>query len=198
MKKAVKEFTEDLRYQYPLTPDSIVIDCGGYEGNFAKIIAEKYGCRVHVYEPILEHAANILQRFENTPLANRIRVLHAGVGSHERKETFGVKGDQTGIACSGNRSEEVQIVAIEQVLGLLAGMDRQVDLLKLNIEGMEYEVLEALLDRGLTHRFNNIQVQFHSHIPRAEQRRDYIKNLMMMNHQITWDADWIWTNFELR
>jgi FkbM family methyltransferase len=198
MKKAVKEFTEDLRYQYPLTPDSIVIDCGGYEGNFAKIIAEKYGCRVHVYEPILEHAANILQRFENTPLANLIKVLHAGVGGTERKETFGVKGDQTGIACSGNRSEEVQIVAIDQVLGLFAGMDRQVDLLKLNIEGMEYEVLEALLDQGLTHRFNNIQVQFHNHIPRAEQRRDYIKNLMMMNHQITWDADWIWTNFELK
>jgi FkbM family methyltransferase len=194
----MRAFTESLRYEYPLTPDSIVIDAGGYEGNFAKIIAEKYGCRVYVYEPILEHAAGILQRLENTPLADRIRVLNAGIGAHDRREIFGVKGDQTGIACAGNRTEEVEIVAIEKVLAILAGDDRQIDLLKLNVEGMEYEILEALLNLGLTHRFNNIQVQFHNHIPQAERRRNYIKNLMLLNHRITWDEPWIWTNFELR
>lgn len=191
-------FTESLRHEYPLTPDSIVIDAGGYEGSFAKTIAEKYGCRVYVYEPVLEHAAGILRRIEHTPLAALIKVLNAGLGANDRREKFGVKGDQTGIACDGNREEEVQIVAIDQALVVLAGTDRQVDLLKLNIEGMEFEVLEALLDRGLTHRFNNIQVQFHNNLPRAEQRRDYIKNLMLLNHRITWDADWVWTNFELR
>ena len=28
-------FTEGMRHEYPLTPDSVVIDCGGFEGNFA-------------------------------------------------------------------------------------------------------------------------------------------------------------------
>lgn len=192
----MRAFTENLRYEYPLTKDSIVIDAGGYEGNFARLIGERYGCRVFVYEPIKEFFDAIKKRLAANP---NITVLNCAIGATERKETFGVKGDMTGIACtSNNREEEVQIVAIDQVLGLLAGTDKQVDLLKLNIEGMEYEVLEALLERGLTHRFTNIQVQFHGHIPQAERRRDYIKNLMLMNHKITWDAEWVWTNFELR
>lgn len=192
-------FHESLRHEYNLDPKSIVIDAGGYEGNFAKTIAEKYGCKVFVYEPILEHAAGILRRIENTPLASLIKVFNAGVGAHDRKETFGVKGDQTGIACtSANREEEVQIVDIGQAIDVLAGPGGQIDLLKLNIEGMEFEVLEALLDRGLTQRFTNIQVQPHNHIPRAEQRWAAIRNLMLINHRITWEAPWCWINFQLK
>lgn len=195
----MKAFTESMRHEYPLTPDSIVIDAGGYEGSFAKTMAEKYGCKVFVYEPVLEFAANIVTRFQGTPLTDRIKVLNAGLGAYDRKEVFGVKGDQTGIACGvPNRTEEVQIVDIVQAMELLCGADGQISLLKLNIEGMEFELLEALLDKGLTHRFDNIQVQPHEHIPRAKERWAFIKNRMLMNHRITWDAPWIWTNFELK
>lgn len=192
-------FTENLRYDYPLNPDSVVIDAGGYEGNFARTIAEKYGCRVYVYEPVLEFAAAILQGIENTPLAKTIKVFNAGLGAYDRKEVFGVKGDQTGIACGvPNRTEEVQIVDILTAMEVLCGNAGQISLLKLNVEGMEFEILESLLDRGITHRFDHIQVQPHAHIPRAKDRWDYIKNMMQMNHRITWDAEWCWTGFSLR
>ena len=36
-----------------------------------------------------------------------------------------------------------------------------VDLIKINIEGGEYELLEAILDNNLAKAFDNLQIQFH-------------------------------------
>lgn len=195
----MQTFREELRYQYPLSPSSIVIDAGGYEGNFARSIAEKYGCHVQVYEPVWAFSERIAARFVGTPMADRIHLHHAGIGATARRETFGVKGDMSGVACTScNHQEEVSIVPIAGVLLAHAGTDKQVDLLKLNIESMEFEVLEAICDAGLDHRFTNIQVQPHNTIPNAASRWESIKRRLQLNHRITWDEPWIWTNFELR
>ena len=52
---------DKFRYNYNLTEQSIVIDAGGYKGNFSKKIHDMYNCRVFVYEPyapFFEHIKN--------------------------------------------------------------------------------------------------------------------------------------------
>ena len=41
-----------LRLDYPLTSDSIVFDLGGYKGDWASSIYEKYKCNIYIFEPI--------------------------------------------------------------------------------------------------------------------------------------------------
>lgn len=52
-----------LRLNYHLRPDSVVMDLGGYRGDWAHEIHSRYRCRVHVFEPVLSFADGIAQRF---------------------------------------------------------------------------------------------------------------------------------------
>lgn len=190
-------FTEQLRYEYPLTPDSVIIDVGGYEGNWSRLMVEKYGCKAHIFEPVDAFYKGIIARLANHPQRDRMTVHHFGVGENTRDEVFRIKGDMTGILADGPE-ETVKLIGIVDLLqnSLFAG--KQIGVLKLNCEGMEYEILSALLDHGLDTRFDHIQVQFHNHVPHAEERRDFLKNRMLMNHRITWDEPWVWTGFQLK
>jgi hypothetical protein len=55
----MKDFQESDRYDYPLTPDSFVIDAGGYEGNWAAEINHKYRAHVLVFEPVQRPAREV-------------------------------------------------------------------------------------------------------------------------------------------
>ena len=78
----------------------------------------------------------------------------------------------------------------------LAG--RTVDLMKVNIEGGEYELLEHLIAKGLVPRIRNIQVQFHEDvIPRAARRMERIQSSLAKTHHLTWQERFIWENWEL-
>lgn len=194
------DFTESMRYEYPLTADSLVIDAGGYEGNFANLICEKYGCTVFVFEPVPAFCRQVEQKLAKWP---KVFVFNLGVAGRTRHSAFSVKGDMTGLASLGREHVVVDLRDIAEVLDEFSDRIQglQVDLLKLNIEGMEYEVLERILSAGLTPRFKNIQCQFHSVIDDFRVRRARIKEQMERTHDITWEDpqfDIGWINWKLQ
>lgn len=202
----MKPFTESMRYEYPLTPDSVVIDAGCYEGNFAKVISEKYGCHVLAFEPIKAMADFAASRLAIFP---KVRVFTLGIGGRTRTERFAHKGDMTGITSDGCTSEEVNIRDIVEVLeeftetpvsmpGLHCTVATPIALLKLNVEGCEFEILERILDAGLAHRFRHIQVQFHPVVHDYEARHQRIRDRLSETHELQYDAPWCWTGWKLK
>jgi FkbM family methyltransferase len=160
------EYLNQKRYTYDLTPESIVFDCGGYEGEFATNIYNMYACDVYLYEPIDKFYAMCLQTMRHN---QTLRAFKKGVGNSNRKEVFKVASNETGKFSHGI-DEVIDIVDIKDAIGSLT-----VDLLKLNIEGMEYEVLERILECGIQKQIKNIQVQFHD-INKIQNR--YVFNLI--------------------
>lgn len=193
----MKPFSDNCRYDYPdLSPESIVIDAGGFEGNFANLLTLQHPCRVIILEPTKDFYNNIVKRFGND---GRFRILNVGLGGTSRKETFGVKGDQTGLHCGGNSYEHVEIIGIADLLNDPELSDRDsIDLLKLNIEGMEFEVLETILAKNLATRFKNIQVQFHPIVPRFQERYDTIADGLGKTHALTYCTPWCWENWRIK
>jgi FkbM family methyltransferase len=186
-------FHESLRYEYPLTSDSLVIDAGAYEGNFSKIISEKYGCRILAFEPIKAMADLAASRLTAFP---KVQVFTLGIGGRTRTERFSHKGDMTGIASVGCTSEEVNIRDIAEVMEEFALQD--IALLKLNVEGCEFEILERILDAGFAPRFRHLQVQFHPVVPDYAARHDRIRERLSATHELQYDAPWIWTGWRLK
>lgn len=187
----MKSFHESDRYDYPLTPNSIVIDAGGYQGSFATEIARKYGCTVHILEPVT--------RFREAIIA---RGIHAGIHIHpyglagETKEAvFHIQGDSTGAFADSNDTECVVLHGIVSVLNELC--PTRCDLLKLNIEGTEFDVLEAILSQNIATRITNIQVQFHAVVPNYMARYEAIRAGLLATHHLTYDAPWCWQNFQI-
>ena len=83
----------DLRLDYPeLSSDSIVIDLGGYKGQWTSDIFAKYLCKLYTFEPHPVFYNNILQRFKHN---KNVKVYNFGLSSAETKVQFSTEADAT-------------------------------------------------------------------------------------------------------
>ena len=182
-------YREDIRYEYDLTPLDFVHDCGGHMGDFADAIFNRYGCFVHVWEPISSHYAICKERFKEN---DKITVHNCGVGAATTKAIFRVKGNMSGAWADDGELENVEMIDVSRILPAA--------LIKINIEGGEYSVLERLLETGDITRFKAIQVQFHE-FPGMEEslaiRRKIILERLSKTHFTRWDYGMAWSSYEL-
>ena len=73
-----------------------------------------------------------------------------------------------------------------------------IDLMKINIEGGEYDLLDHLITSNLVSRIKNIQVQFHDFIPDANSRMKNIQNELAKTHELTYQYKFVWENWRLK
>lgn len=180
--------SEDQRYDYPLTADSVVVDVGGYHGGFAATIAARYGCAIWCFEPVAEFRAIISAR--NIP---NLTLVPCALGSMNGLVRFGVNGDSTGLFKEDGRREVVVLMDAAAAIGSLPN----IDLLKLNIEGSEYAVLRRLTEEGLHRKCRNIQVQFHPAID-SDEKRNAIRAELARSHEETYCEPYVWENWRLK
>ena len=182
--------TEEARYEYDLNAQSVVVDCGGFHGDFAHAISMRYDCHVLVFEPIPEFQDMITAKIAGRP---KIALVQAALAGTTRTEDFHVQNDSTGIFAGSTTVIRCLTVSVKALMDRIQG---DIALLKLNCEGMEYEILESMLDNNLIHRIKNLQVQFHWCAPNAKDRYASIRERLNLTHDLTWGDDpSIWLNF---
>ena len=72
----------------------------------------------------------------------------------------------------------------------------EVALLKINIEGAEYDLLDHLIATGAIKKIRNIQVQFHDFVPDSTLRVHQIQHGLQKYHKLTYKYPFIWENWE--
>lgn len=181
---------ERLRADYPLNRDDIVFDVGGYRGDWADEIHSKFGSTVHVFEPIASYCAEIAARFSDV---TNVHAHQFGLAAADGSMSLGILDDSTSQFKSAAESEVCQLKSISDFMDEHA--IERVALLKLNIEGGEYELLEHLLDTGRIDCFENIQVQFHWFVPDARRRMAAIQQRLGQTHAATYQYPFVWENW---
>jgi len=172
----------------------VVLDVGGFEGQWASDIFGMYLCNVHVFEPVREHFESISRRFQRN---KSIHIYPFGLGASHRKESIAVAGDASSfMRAQANEAELVEIVAASEFFDeRFPGM---IDLMKINIEGAEYELLEHLIGHGIIARLKNVQVQFHDFVPHAVERMREIQKVLGVTHKLTYQYPFIWENWRIK
>ena len=74
----------------------------------------------------------------------------------------------------------------------------RIDLIKINIEGSEFELLQHIIDENLLFKINNIQVQFHHFVPDAIKKRENIISSLKKTHKNDWSYYFVWENWSLK
>jgi FkbM family methyltransferase len=71
----------------------------------------------------------------------------------------------------------------------------EVALMKINIEGGEFPLLERMLEANLMSRVRDLQIQFHSFVADAGRRRSAIRAALRRTHHLTYDYEFVWENW---
>jgi FkbM family methyltransferase len=182
-----------LRYDYPLAKSSVVFDLGGYEGSWAAEIHKRYHCHVFVFEPVPHFFEGIKSRFSEV---EDIHVFDFGLADTTRIEHLTLGADGSSVYREEGPRIQIRLVDIQQFLH--ENSIETIDLVKINIEGAEYDLLEHMIAKGITQRCTDIQIQFHRFVPQAETRRNTIRNALNETHYLTYDYPFVWENWRRR
>lgn len=181
-----------LRLDYPLNENSLIIDVGGYEGQWASDIFAKYCCNIIIFEPVKKFYDNIKERFIKN---NKISSYNVGLSNKDNNTTISLLDDSSSLFKKDSMSENIKTVNASVFLKEKNIHD--IDLMKINIEGSEYDLLENLIESGFILKIKNIQVQFHDFIPNARERMTLIQEKLKKTHHLTYQYEFVWENWEI-
>lgn len=186
---------KNLRFDYPsLNENSIVFDLGGYLGDFASEISQKYNCQVYVFEPHPEYFSHCVDRFSGR---SNIKVFNYGLSNADGEFQLSDKGDGSSFE-NPNHSNGIGVKCL--VKDILVVLDdlciSQIDLMKMNIEGGEFPLLDHLIKNEKQNIVDQYQIQFHSFIENAVQRRNRIIETMSSTHKRSWCYEFVWENWK--
>jgi FkbM family methyltransferase len=184
-----------LRLEYDLDAESLVFDVGGFEGQWASDIVAMYGCRVHVFEPVPAFADRIATRFARNPL---VTVHRYGLAARDATASVSLAGDSSSVVNLGAGHETVPIELRSAASAIESLGAERVDLMKVNIEGAEYDLIDHLIATGVIERIRDLQVQFHAFVPEALRRMGEIREALARTHEPTYQFDFVWESWRLR
>ena len=113
-----------------------------------------------------------------------------------RSEVLNISADSSSVFKKGESSVEIKLVKLDNFLD--EHDISNVDLIKINIEGGEFELLEYLVETDKVSIFKNIQVQFHDFVPDAINRMKAIQNKLSKTHALTYQYEFVWENWKLK
>jgi hypothetical protein len=158
---------EYLRYEYDLTPDDHVIDIGSYRREFADTIISKYGCKVECFDALDQRAA-----------WTKDGTIELG-GQYYYTSAFDSVNKQT-FCC----------------VDIAPYLTSEIALCKINIEGMEYELIDYIVSKGLIKNIKNLQVQCHLIDENTQSIYERMAEKLTLTHSINWRYPFCWENWK--
>ena len=186
---------ETLRLNYPaLNKSSIVFDLGGYVGDFAQQINDKYGCKVYLFEPHPKFYETCVERFSNN---ENIIPFNYGLSDTEGEFFLSDSVDGSSFLNPDHRGKGGLNCQLREILSVVDDLDiKKIDLMKINIEGGEYPLLLHIAKENRLDLVKEYQIQFHNFIQDAVPMRDSIVESLSKTHKRTWCYTFVWENWE--
>jgi FkbM family methyltransferase len=182
----------NLRINYPLDKNSIVFDIGGYQGDWSYKIYQKYQSNIYIFEPVPEYYQKIIKRFK---FKSKIHCFKSGLSDKFVTTCLHISDDSSSEFGTNRKVVKIKLREISDFLNKYR-IDH-IDLIKINIEGGEYKLLEDLIKLKLLDKICHIQIQFHTNIPDFETRRNKIHDYLKKNHHPTFNYPYVWESWSL-
>lgn len=182
-----KDLEQMLKTSFSLTTTSVVIDVGGYRGDWASDIYSRYRCPVFVLEPVIAFCQHLRTRFSQNP---DIQIIQAGLGAQSGEQSISLQADGTSFF---RATDVMQTVRMKSAKDFFAEEQlTEIDLIKMNIEGSEYELLEHLIAIGMVPHIRHFLIQFHDISPDSYARMQKIRKELSKTHRPLFQYDFIW------
>ena len=183
-----------------MRPGDIAIDCGANIGYVTQRMARR-GVTVHAFEPNPYAYAVLAQRFAGSPHIHlHQQAVNDADGTlklylHQLSSQEPVKWS-TGsslLADKGNISQDdfVEVEVID-LATFIQGLQQRVKVLKLDVEGVEYRIVDHLIDTGVIHDIDHLLIEAHAaRMPSLQEEAAHVhaKVAAAKLTHIDWDWD---------
>lgn len=196
--------TPDILIDVDLPPDGVVLDVGAFEGEWTQRILDRVAAvgpasvRLHAFEPVPVAVRAFRANVGDHPSV----ALHPfGLGGSDRVEALSISGLGSSIFQDGSdpASLAVRDVDLRDVDAVLTELGvEHVDLIKINIEGGEFELIDRLYEQGWLARTDTVIVQFHEFGPSAYRGRRRNRRQLAQTHDCAWSYPWVYERWDRR
>jgi FkbM family methyltransferase len=185
----------DILVDVDIDRQSVVVDVGAYTGDWAQKIWDRYKPTIYAFEPAPFGYKSTAERFFGN---ERVQAYDYGLGGSNLTASLALKGPGSSIYDEPVffGSTDIQIRDVGEAFDEV-GLE-QIDLLKVNIEGGEYDLFDRLEKTGWLSRTRLILVQFHEWHPKAYSRRRRNRRAFRANHDEVWNYSWVWEYWRRR
>lgn len=185
---------EQKKYKCKLNSGALVLDIGSYKGYYAqKIIKKNPGIQVEMYEPIKEYSdfSRLLLKDAN------VNVYPVAVTADGKPVLFFIDGPGTSARNTVGANFEESVCPSVSIESLIE-THGQIDLIKLNIEGAEFEILEQLIKVNKLAFFNSFLIQFHNIEESSASKVEKIRKELTKSHHCVFQVDWKWDLWQIK
>lgn len=188
---------EKRLFDIELKPQSLIFDVGGYEGTFTgRIFKKNQKCFFYIFEPIYSYYKKIKKRFENI---ENIYVLPFGLSSKDKDVPLEVNFDKTSHSIKTFSDGDFELCSLRNISNFIKEKNIEtIDLLKLNVEGAEYEILSNLIENNMIHKVNTLLIQFHLNESEDYYKYKNLRKKILETHNCEYNVIFVWEKFKLK
>ena len=185
-------YNSHILHEAAIGPESVVLDVGAFNGSWAQHIVDRYDPVIYAFEPNPRSYAQIQEKAKGNP---KLKPIPYGLGDKDMTVPFTLKGLGSSMCDERDSSSDaprttVEIAAIDRVWSELK-LDN-IDLMKINIEGAEFPLLEKMMESDLLKCVDCFLIQFHEWHPGAYRKRRQIRKELAKTHRLEWDYYFVW------
>lgn len=178
--------------EHELKNDSVVVDVGAYTGVWISQMLQRYDCAYYALEPVNEFFNILDNKFKKN---KKVNCLNFGISTNNETLFISNSKDASSIF-SKNPSEKSQFYNFEKFLNI-SNLNK-IDLIQINIEGMEYALLNQILDSKIILKIDKLLIQFHEvpSIDFIKQRKMIHDKMILLGYKKTFDYPFVWEGWE--
>ena len=170
---------------FKLSQNALCIDFGGYKGVWAQEIYSKFNCSILIYEPVSVFFDDLEKLFADNP---KVSLFNYGISNVNSKAWLQVDGAASGSYAEGEQKVLVQFKDASELQEV-----GNIDVVKINIEGGEYELIPELYQRALLPKITTLIIQFHA---TKNQNLILCEKILGQTHKLTWSYDLVWERWD--
>jgi|GEM_PF-1436769 len=174
-----------------ITDKSIIFDVGSYDGEYSYEMNKIYNCKTYGFEPVSD-----LYSKSNAKSNENIKFFNFALGSTTKNIDMVVSDNKSSVFLGTGELETVSQMNIIDVIDDLHL--NHIDLIKLNIEGGEYDILNSLISNDKLSMFGNVLIQFHYYGDNPVYKRHKIISELSKTHDVVFSYPFVWELWRLK
>jgi len=174
----------------------IIFDVGGYKGEFSDLILKTLpNAKIFIFEPVYNYYKYLVKKFEDN---KNIKIFNFALSGENTKKKINYDDDKSSIYNLSVLSpgELVNVISITDFLE--QNEIKQVQLIKINIEGDEYPLLNHLINKNKIEVFDQMLIQFHFYKFENYINFKNLRSILLKTHDEYYNLNFVWSKYIIK